>query len=134
MEGLQFNRHDKRHRARAAKEGIVFALQIGMELLQEMGMKFKTIRAGYANIFLSPVFASAFANTSGCAVELYNTDGAQGAARAAGVGAGIYKSFKESFAGMHIVKSYEPDNQSRELYTDAYSKWKASLNKRIDRL
>ncbi len=132
LEGLQFNRHDRRHMARAAQEGIVFALQYGMEVMLEMGMKFKTIRAGHANMFLSPVFASAFANTSGCAVELYNTDGAQGAARAAGVGAGIFKSFKESFTGMHIVRSYEPDKQSREQYTDAYIKWKVSLNKRIN--
>ncbi len=54
MEGLQFNRHDKRHMARAAQEGIVFALQYGMEVMQEMGMKFKTIRAGHANMFLKP--------------------------------------------------------------------------------
>lgn len=130
MEGLHFNSHDRRHMARAAQEGIVFALQYGMEVMQEMGMKFKTIRAGHANMFLSPVFASTFANTSGCAVELYNTDGAQGAARAAGVGAGIFKSFSESFRGMHIVKSYEPHTQSREQYMDAYSKWKKSLNRR----
>jgi xylulokinase len=65
---------------------------------------------------------------------LYNTDGAQGAARAAGVGAGIFKSFKESFTGMHIVRSYEPDKQSREQYTEAYATWKASLNRRIDTL
>jgi xylulokinase len=133
MEGLQFNSHDRRHMARAAQEGIVFALQYGMEVMQDMGMKFKTIRAGHANMFLSPVFASAFANTSGCAVELYNTDGAQGAARAAGVGAGIFKSFKESFTGMQIIKSYEPDKQSREQYINAYSKWKGSLIKRIEK-
>lgn len=133
MEGLQFNRHDRRHMARAAQEGIVFSLQYGMEVMEAMGMNFKTIRAGHANMFLSPVFASAFAQTSGCTVELYNTDGAQGAARAAGVGAGIFKSFSESFKGMHIVKSYEPDKQSREQYADAYSKWKNSLNRRMER-
>jgi xylulokinase len=97
-----------------------------------MGINFKTIRAGYANMFLSPVFASAFANASGFTVELYNTDGAQGAARAAGVGAGVFKSFRESFRGMQIVRSYEPDCPKMEQYVDAYSKWKKALNRRME--
>ena len=131
IEGLQFNRHDQRHMARAAQEGIVFALKYGMEVMEEMGMNLKTIRAGHANMFLSSLFASAFANTSGCCVELYNTDGAQGAARAAGVGSGVYKSFAESFTGMHKVKLFEPDDEKMEQYTNAYSKWKEGLAKRL---
>ncbi len=133
LEGLQFNRHDRRHMARAAQEGIVFALQYGMEVMQQMGMDLKTIRAGHANMFLSEIFANAFANTAGCTVELYNTDGAQGAARAAGVGAGVYKSYTESFIGMKKIKSYEPDKENMERYDDAYSKWKKGLQKRMSK-
>jgi xylulokinase len=131
MEGLQFNRHDRRHMARAAQEGIVFSLQYGMEVMQQMGMDLKTIRAGHANMFLSEIFANAFANTSGCKVELYNTDGSHGAARAAGIGAGVFKSYAESFTGMKQVKSYEPDRENIDRYADAYSKWKAGLKKRM---
>jgi xylulokinase len=131
LEGLQFNRHDRRHMARAAQEGIVFALQYGMEVMQQMGMDLKTIRAGHANMFLSEIFAKAFANTAGCTVELYNTDGAQGAARAAGVGAGVFKSYSESFTGMKQIKSHEPDKENMERYANVYTKWKKGLEKRM---
>jgi xylulokinase len=106
-------------------------LQYGMEAMQEMGMQMKTIRAGHANMFLSDVFAEAFANTSGCLVELYNTDGAQGAARAAGVGAGIFANFSESFVGMEKIKVYEPEKIKMEYYKQAYMKWKNGLHKKM---
>src|SRR5262249_14781019 len=91
LHGLDFNRHDWMHVARAAQEGIVFALHYGAEIMQQMGVQLTTIRAGYANMFLSDVFATTFANATNCTVELYNTDGALGAARAAGIGSGYYK-------------------------------------------
>jgi xylulokinase len=128
LRGLQFNRHHRGHVARAAQEGIVFALKFGMETMKEMGMELKTIRAGFANMFLSEVFASAFTNATSCTVELYNTDGALGAARAAGVGSGVFKSFSESFSGMNRIKTFIPDS-NRELYEAAYEKWKNGLNR-----
>jgi xylulokinase len=127
MKGLQFNRHQGPHVARAAQEGIVFALNYGMETMKEMGLSLYTIRAGYANMFLSEVFAATFANTSGCEVELYNTDGAFGAARAAGVGVGLYASFKESFSGMNRIKTFSP-GPDHEIYKAVYEKWKSELN------
>ena len=45
-----------------------------------------------------------FSNTTGATVELFNTDGAQGAARAAGLGAGIFKNEKEAFSGLKILQ------------------------------
>jgi len=128
LNGLQFNRHDRSHIARSAQEGIVFALNYGMEIMQEMGMELKTIRAGYANMFLSEVFATTFANTSGCTIELYNTDGAAGAARAAGVGAKWFTGFAESFTGMDIIKRIEPQKNDQQQTTDAYQKWKLNLS------
>ena len=127
LRGLLFNRHESAHVVRAAQEGIVFALQYGMEIMQSMGMDIKTIRAGHANMFLSEVFASAFTNTSGCDLELYNTDGSIGAARGAGLGAGIFSSAAESFKGMHIVKEYHPEKSLVDAYGNAYSKWKMEL-------
>lgn len=127
LQGLQFNRHGKSHMARAAQEGIVFALNYGMSVMTDLGMHLHTIRAGYANMFLSPVFAETFANTTGCQVELYNTDGAVGAARAAGVGAGYYSSFRESFAGMELVRRIEPENSRRQQSLAAYEQWKDHL-------
>ena len=76
IKGLDFNRHNKYHLARAAQEGIVFSLIYGAEIMQEMGLSLNRIRAGYANMFLSGLFSQTFANLIDCPVELYNSDGA----------------------------------------------------------
>ena len=79
-------------------------------------------------MFLSEVFASTFANISGCRLELYNTDGATGAARAAGVGAGFYPDFTTSFKGMEIVRKYESGGTGSQQAKDAYQQWKIQLS------
>jgi len=127
LRGLSFTSHGAGHVVRAAQEGIVFALQYGMEVMKEMGMDIKTVRAGFANMFLSDLFATAFANTSGCRLELYNTDGAVGAARGAAFGAGIFRSREECFRGMRLVKEYEPGPGLGQAYSEAYTKWKSHL-------
>ncbi len=128
MQGLQFNRHHRGHVARAAQEGIVFSLNYGMDVMKQMGMELKTVRAGHANMFLSEVFAASFANTTGCVVELYNTDGSIGAARAAGVGAKVYKTFAESFKGMELIKKVEPKSELRHRYAELYYRWKSGMS------
>ncbi len=125
--GLQFNRHEAAHLIRAAQEGIVFALNYGMEIMKEMDMPLHTIRAGYANMFLSQVFAQTFANASGCTIELYNTDGAIGAARAAGVGSGYYSSIAESFTGMERIRMVEPNPSDLPRTQATYQRWKTHL-------
>lgn len=127
IKGLQFNRHHTGHIARAAQEGIVFSLAFGMEIMVQMGLQLKTVRAGYANMFLSDVFAQAFATTTGAKVELYNTDGAIGAARAAGLGAGIYKNTSECFGGMKVLKTVDPEEKNSERYQEVYEQWKSQL-------
>jgi len=129
MKVLQFNRHNRGHIARASQEGIVFALHYGVEVMKEMGMEIKTVRAGYANMFLSDVFSSVFVNTIGCELELYNTDGATGAARGAGIGVGVYKNFAEAYSSMEKIKSYSPTKKDQEVYLSAYNKWKKQLKK-----
>ena len=129
MKVLQFNRHHRGHIARASQEGIVFALHYGVEVMKEMGMEIKKVRAGHANMFLSEVFSSVFVNTLGCDLELYNTDGATGAARGAGIGVGVYKDFAEAYSSMEKIKNYSPEKDQQELYLEAYSKWKKYLKK-----
>ena len=132
IHGLDLVRHTKAHLMRAAEEGIVFALKYGMEFMEGMGMKAATtIRAGHANMFLSPVFSEAFACTTGAAVELFATDGAQGAARGAGIGAGIYESFPDAFKGLKVISSIEPKPELLAAYEQAYWIWKNILNKEI---
>ncbi len=129
--GLNFNRHTQGHLFRAAQEGIVFALKYGFDILQGMGLKTNVIRAGNANMFLSPLFREAFVNTIGARVELYDTDGAKGAALGAGVGAGIYKSFPDAFKGLKMIRFEEPAKDKTEQYAAAYLQWKSALQKYI---
>jgi xylulokinase len=123
VHGLNFNRHNQAHLLRAGQEGIVFALNYGFNIMKDMGMELSTVRAGYANMFMSPVFREAFANITGASVELYNTDGAQGAARGAGVGAGIFSNYTEAFAGLKSLEVIDPNPTLSGAYEDAYSNW-----------
>jgi xylulokinase len=129
LHGWNFNIHQKPHVLRAAQEGIVFALNYGLQIMQDMGAKFKTVKAGNANMFLSPLFAEAFATITGATVELYNTDGSQGAARGAGIGAGLYKGPEDAFIGLEPVRTVEPNKQLKKAYQNAYENWERVLNK-----
>jgi xylulokinase len=129
FQGLDFSRHGLSHYTRAAQEGIVFALYYGMEIMETLGVSLKNIRAGEANMFLSPVFRETFANVSGATVELYNTDGAQGAARGAGLGLGYYKSRQDAFVGLSSLQTIEPDATLTHAAKEAYGKWKEALVK-----
>ncbi len=129
FKGLQFNTHHSAHLARASQEGIVYSLYYGVTIMKKIGMQVNTVRAGHANMFLSDVFADAFANTLGASLELYDTDGATGAARGAGVGAGVYNNFGECFAGMKKIKTIEPDQEKQKRYAEVYNKWTEQLDK-----
>jgi xylulokinase len=123
IHGLNFIRHGREHVLRAVQEGIVFALNHGLQIMAGMGMSVRTVRAGRANMFLSPLFRSAFATVTGATVELFNTDGAQGAARGAGIGAGIFGSEKDAFRGLDADDVIEPVPAEAAAYGDAYSRW-----------
>ena len=127
--GLNFNIHNKSHVLRAAQEGIVFSFQYGIEIMESIGIKPSVIRAGNANMFLSPVFREALASTVGATIELYDTDGAQGAALAGGMGAGVYKSFGEAFQHLQKLGTIDPNPAKAGEYAEAYQKWVGQLNK-----
>ena len=91
--------------------------------MRKLGVKAKKVRAGNANMFLSPLFAEAFATVTESVVELYNTDGSQGAARGAGIGAGIYKGPEDAFVGLTPVKTIEPNKKLTKAYEQAYESW-----------
>jgi xylulokinase len=130
---LDFNIHSNAHLFRAAQEGIVFSFIYGMEIMKQMGIQPAVIRAGKANMFLSSIFTEALSTLSGASIELYNTDGSQGAARAAGIGAGIYKDFKEAFNGLRVVDTYQPDQKLAGKYKAAYQNWLEHLLKFISK-
>ncbi len=131
VHGWNFNVHTRSHFLRAAQEGIVFALNYGFDILRKMGIEVKVARAGDANLFLSPLFGKAFAAVTGASVELYNTDGAQGAARGAGIGAGIYKTPGEAFVGLQSTRVIEPDGKLAAAYEAAYQNWIQTLERQL---
>ncbi len=131
ISGLNFNKHGRAHLARAAQEGIVFSFCYGMEVMREMGMEIRKIHAGRANMFLSPIFRDTLASTSGATIELYDTDGSVGAARGAGIGAGIYKDNGEAFAALDKLAVIEPDEAHASQYRQAYENWKETLKKYV---
>ncbi len=131
VHGWNFNIHKQAHVLRAAQEGIVFALNYGLEIMRDMGIKLKTVKAGNANMFLSPLFAEAFATISGATVELYNTDGSQGAARGAGIGAGLYQKPEDAFVGLEPVRKVVPNKKLTAAYQDAYVRWESYLKHQL---
>lgn len=127
LRNLDFNRHGLGHMVRAAQEGIVFSLNQGFDVLKSLGGSCDVVRAGKGNMFLSDVFAQTFANTTQAAVEMFETDGAEGAARAAALGNGYYASATEAFTGLTRLNVIEPQAALFAQYQDAYQTWVALL-------
>ena len=125
--GLNFNLHNKCHLVRAAQEGIVFSFKYGIDIMEQMGIPVQKIHAGHANMFLSPIFRETLAGVTGATIELYDTDGSVGAAKGAGIGAGIYKDNNEAFATLDKLAIIEPDAAKQQEYLDAYARWKKCL-------
>lgn len=123
VHGINFNIHTKAHLVRAAQEGIAFSFAYGMEIMRDMGMQIETIKAGHANLFLSPLFRQTLANVTGATIELYDTDGAVGAAKGAGIGVGVYKDSDEAFATLEHKATVKPEDDT-EACKAAYALWK----------
>mgnify|MGYP002398503131 CR=1 FL=1 len=122
---INFNIHQRSHILRALQEGIVFALNYGIEIMKGVGLEINVVRAGRANMFLSNIFRQSFADVSGARIELYNTNGAEGAARGAGLGVMYYKTRKEAFSNLKRMGEQTPKQNDQLLM--AYHKWKQKL-------
>jgi xylulokinase len=125
ISGINLNRHHKGHLCRAALEGIAFSFVYGFEIMQQDGIVPKVIRAGNDNLFRSEIFASTIATLIQKEIEIYNTTGAIGAARACILEHGDYSRFS-SFMGNDHVMTFMPF-KDRDAYLSAYRKWKKEL-------
>ena len=103
----------------------MFSFKYGIEVMEQMGMDVSRIHAGHANMFLSSIFRETLAGVTGAVIELYDTDGSVGAAKGAGIGAGIYKDNNEAFSTLEKLAVIEPARQDE--YTEAYELWKSNL-------
>ena len=127
MVGIDLVRHGQAHIVRAVQEGIAFSFRYGIDIMKDMGLKPDVIRAGKANMFLSPLFRSTLATLCDARIELFDTDGSLGAARGAALGAGIYKSTDEAFATLERLDVIEPEADWKQPLEAAYNRWKQEL-------
>ncbi|MEM7105779.1 MAG: FGGY family carbohydrate kinase [Bacteroidota bacterium] len=125
---LQFNRHSRAHLFRASLEGVAFSFVYGINILKEMGIDVDVIRVGNDNMFRSKVFAMTIATLLGSQIEVVDTTGAIGAARAAGVGVGIFNDLEDALQGVtpHII--HEP-GLNFDQCSRAFAHWKSCLGK-----
>jgi xylulokinase len=130
---VSFTLHSDAHLIRAVQEGVAFSFKFGMDIMTDLGMHPTVIRAGEANMFRSRLFCETLAQSAGVAIELYNTDGAQGAARGAALGAGFYSSAGEAFRGLARKDIIEPDPAHRGEFTDLFGRWKGALDLHLAR-
>ncbi|MCH7412451.1 FGGY family carbohydrate kinase [Belliella sp. R4-6] len=129
--GLNLLKHDQKHILRATQEGIVSALTYGFNIMKDMGLNLNTVKAGHANMFLSPLFRETFIHMNEVSLELYDTDGSQGAARGAGIGIGIYANEGDAFIGLEKIASLEPSPSKLEMYKEVYANWLVNLENHL---
>lgn len=115
--------HNYTHMAAAVLEGIVFALRTSYEIIKELGIKIERVVASgggsrsnlmlqiQANIFNLKVYKSTIEEQAGV-----------GAAILAGVGSGVYKSFKEACKQVvrYSDKVTEPQEKAVNIYNELY--------------
>lgn len=123
---MNLNNHHKGHMCRAALEGIAFSFVYGMEIMKSDGIKPSVIRAGNDNLFRSEIFANTVATLIGQEIEIYNTTGAIGAARAAHLHKGDFEAFGKTIMDNDHVMTFMPF-KDKKSYLDAYNHWKKEL-------
>lgn len=131
MSNINLNNHNKAHLCRAALEGIAFSFVYGMEILKSDAIKTKVIRAGNDNLFRSDIFSNTIATLIGQEIEIYNTTGAIGAARACQLHKGDFETFGKQLTEHDYVMSFKPSSE-KETYQHAYQKWKQELETMLD--
>lgn len=123
---LNLNKHSHGHLYRATLEGIAFSFVYGMEILKNDNAQINVIRAGNDNLFRSEIFSNTVATLIGHEIEIYNTTGAVGAARAVGLIDGDYETFGNNIIKNDHVMTYMP-LQNSQPYQEAYQNWKKEL-------
>ena len=126
ISNLNFNLHKKEHFFRAALEGIAFSFVYGIDILKNDGVDLSVIRAGNDNLFRSEIFSNTIATLVGANINIIDTTGAVGAARAAGISAGAFKTLDEAFSDNEQIMTYYP-LKDKKNYAEIYEIWKQDL-------
>jgi len=90
------------------------------------GITVNVMRAGNDNLFRSEIFSNTLATLIGHEIEIYNTTGAIGAARASGLHKGDFHKFGKYITDNDYLMTYMP-LKDKEPYLKAYQLWKNEL-------
>ena len=126
MLNFDINVHKKEHIIRATLEGIAFAFVYGMQILINDGVKPKVIRAGNDNLFKSKVFGDTISTLINTDIEIYETTGAIGAARAVDLRNGDFNKFGNNIIDNDFLKTFSPQPNLND-YKNAYNLWVEKL-------
>ena len=132
LSNVNLNNHTKAHLCRAAVEGIAFSFVYGMEIMKSDSLQANVIRAGNDNLFRSEIFSNTIATLIGQEIEIYNTTGAIGAARACQLHKGDFDTFGKQIMDNDYVMGFKPSEESKN-YDIAYQKWKKELEVMLDK-
>lgn len=122
--------HNKHHMLRAVYEGIVFSHYTHVRKLLVNREKPKSVRlsGGAAN---SDVWVQIFADVLQLPIDVIENKeiGAQGAAIAAGIAAGIYKDYQEAIdKTVKISKTIYPRPEYKDIYAEKYEHYRAVID------
>lgn len=131
--GIDFNRHTLAHIFRATLESVAFSFVYGMHIMNEIGLTMNVIKVSNDNMFKSDIFSSTIASVLGIEIHVINTTGSEGAARAAGVKIGVFKSVESAFSKLKVHKVYTPHDNAEE-HKKAYKNWLSQLELKIQSL
>lgn len=131
FEHLDLNRHGRAEMIRSAQEGIAFSMAYGIEMLADAGIKPTKLKAGFANMYLSDVFAQTIVNAANVSVDLLESDGAFGAALGAGLGIKYYKTEEEAVSNIKHIKTINPNSAELSQTKTAYESWKELVNQKL---
>ena len=126
MLNFDINIHKKEHVIRATLEGIAFAFVYGMQILINDGVKPKVIRAGNDNLFKSKVFGETISTLINTDIEIYETTGAFGAARAVDLCNRDFNKFENNIIENDFLRTFSPQPNLND-YKNAYNLWVEKL-------
>ena len=128
---INLNKHSHGHLYRSSLEGIAFSFIYGAEILKNDNSPISVLRAGNDNLFRSKIFANTVATLIGREIEIYNTTGAFGAARASAILNGDIETFRNTITKNDHVMTFLPLKNKSE-YEDAYLRWKKDLERIVN--
>lgn len=131
ISNLEFNRHSRAHWYRASLESVAFSFVYGINIMKEMGLNLDIMRVGNDNMFQSKIFSQTISTLLGSHIEVVDTTGAVGAARAAGVASNIYHSVEGAFVNTEPKVIHEPTDNF-DSYQEAYERWNRILTDKLE--